>query len=337
MPSLGYGHFFWNWPVLASGYGCSGENRVIAVASPLKARTICTMRHAKIVVIIVWCLSFLLAVPTAFVMNHKRVGLNVTAYWCMKELPEPDHSKAYELYMLILLFIIPVVVMVTTYVIICLKVWEFTDMRTDMRHGRVIAPVTKERVRSSIGGADSSLLGTAYNGGARPSARTERKKDAGEDNKTTKQLVIMLVTVVVLFAICWGPILISNVLTAFGHLQQLNYHYLKPMRMTFNLLSYFNSCINPIVYAFMSKNFRQSFKFAICACLKGKAFVRAYRFSMSIGSTRTSAVSNGVLRPGSVVNRDKSSSSNENTQTHVTTDEDIVELRALSHISQPAV
>ncbi|CAL1530145.1 unnamed protein product, partial [Lymnaea stagnalis] len=126
----------------------------------------------------------------------------------------------------------------------------------------------------------------------------------------------MLVIVVVLFAICWGPILINNVLAAFGILNPLNYDYLKPMRAAFFLMSYMNSCVNPIVYAFMSKNFRQSFKLAICACLKGKPFVRAYRFSTSISSTRMSVISNGRLRPGSVVNRDKSSSSgNDNTQT----------------------
>ncbi|KAK0068688.1 pyroglutamylated RFamide peptide receptor [Biomphalaria pfeifferi] len=312
--------------------------RVIAVASPLKARTICTMRHAKIVVLIVWILSFLLAVPTVLVMNHKRVGLKVTAFWCLKEFQEQTHHKAYELYMLVLLFVLPIVVMVTTYVIICLKVWEFTGMRTDMRHGRVITPVTKERVQTNIGDVESSLLSTSYTVGARESVRTDRKKDTVEDNKMTKQLIVMLVTVVVLFTLCWGPIVINNILVAFDLIEQLNYGPLRPMRTAFHLLSYINSCVNPIVYAFMSKNFRQSFKFAICACLKGKAFVRAYRFSMSIGSTRTSVVSNGIHRPGSVANRDKSSSSgNDNTQTHIAADDELVELRALTHITNPAV
>ncbi|KFM76629.1 hypothetical protein X975_00994, partial [Stegodyphus mimosarum] len=40
----------------------------------------------------------------------------------------------------------------------------------------------------------------------------------------------MLVAVVVLFIICWGPILITNLLTAFDVLDRLNYGYLKPMR-----------------------------------------------------------------------------------------------------------
>ena len=40
----------------------------------------------------------------------------------------------------------------------------------------------------------------------------------------------MLVTVIVLFAVCWGPALIDNVLVAFGMLDRLNIGHLKPMR-----------------------------------------------------------------------------------------------------------
>ena len=78
----------------------------------------------------------------------------------------------------------------------------------------------------------------------------------------------MLVSIIVLFSICWGPILIDNVLVAFGYLNKYNYGYLKYMRQAFALMSYFNSCVNPIVYAFMSKNFRDSFKYALCLCFR---------------------------------------------------------------------
>ena len=106
----------------------------------------------------------------------------------------------------------------------------------------------------------------------------------------------MLVIVLLLFALCWAPILTNNVMTAFGHLQSLHYGYLKPMRQAFFLMSYFNSCLNPIVYAFFSRNFRQSFRMAICACVKGKAFVRAYRYSISAASTRRSGGGGGLAQ-----------------------------------------
>ncbi|GBM16870.1 hypothetical protein AVEN_99761-1 [Araneus ventricosus] len=87
------------------------------------------------------------------------------------------------------------------------------------------------------------------------------------DNATVKQVIKMLVAVVVLFIVCWAPILITNLLTSFDVLDRLNYGYLKPMRTAFHLMSYFNSCINPCIYGFLSANFRNSFKAALVTCL----------------------------------------------------------------------
>lgn len=81
------------------------------------------------------------------------------------------------------------------------------------------------------------------------------------------QVIKMLVAVVVLFIVCWAPILINNLLTSFDLLDRLNYGYLKPMRTAFHLLSYFNSCINPCVYGFLSANFRNSFRTALVSLL----------------------------------------------------------------------
>ena len=84
------------------------------------------------------------------------------------------------------------------------------------------------------------------------------------------QVVKMLVAVVVLFAVSWGPILFNNVLVAFGVLEQLHLGWLKPMRQVFWLLAYLNSSLNPIVYGFMSKNFRESFRNTMWRCVLRK-------------------------------------------------------------------
>ena len=69
----------------------------------------------------------------------------------------------------------------------------------------------------------------------------------------------MILAIILLFVLCWGPLLIDNVLTSFRVLPELHYGSLKPIRQTFAIMAYSNSCFNPIVYAFMSKNFRSSF------------------------------------------------------------------------------
>lgn len=80
----------------------------------------------------------------------------------------------------------------------------------------------------------------------------------------------MLVLIVVLFVVCWAPTLFDQVLAAFEVVDQYHHAHLKYVRQALAIMSYFNSCINPIVYAFMSKNFRSSFKHTMRTifCLK---------------------------------------------------------------------
>ena len=50
----------------------------------------------------------------------------------------------------------------------------------------------------------------------------------------------MLVAVVVIYVICWGPMLIDNVLQAYGILPFLRTGSLKYMGTAFHLMAYFN-------------------------------------------------------------------------------------------------
>lgn len=59
-------------------------------------------------------------------------------------------------------------------------------------------------------------------------------------NRTGWQVVKMLVAVVVLFAICWGPMLVDNVLTAYGYLPRLKGGTHKHLNTAFQLMAYFN-------------------------------------------------------------------------------------------------
>ena len=106
---------------------------------------------------------------------------------------------------------------------------------------------------------------------------------------------MMLVIVVILFAVCWTPLLVDQVLVGFGLVDNLHTGFLKPMRMVFNILAYANSCINPFVYAFMSKNFRDGFKQSVCACVGGTAYYsqNAQMSARSMTSSTRMSTTNG--------------------------------------------
>lgn len=79
---------------------------------------------------------------------------------------------------------------------------------------------------------------------------------------TFLQVLNMLVTVVVIFILCWGPLLCFNMAVALGAIKPYlptEYPYAKNLNTAFSLLAYMNSCLNPVVYGFMSRYFRKSF------------------------------------------------------------------------------
>jgi len=104
--------------------------------------------------------------------------------------------------------------------------------------------------------------------------------------------------IVILFAICWSPTLIDNVLVAFELLDNEHHGFLRYMRQSFALLSYANSCVNPVVYAFMSKNFRAGFRKAL-GCGGRTSCLRAPPTGMAGGpTTATQSLRRGT--PGTI-------------------------------------
>ena len=125
----------------------------------------------------------------------------------------------------------------------------------------------------------------------------------------------MLITIVLLFLLCWGPITFNNLLVSFDIIDYLHIGPLKYIRQCLYALSYFNSCINPIVYGFMSKNFRKSFMTTIVSLCGSKKYnnittnqQNMVRFSFRTRSTTFISVKNGSAqstRVGSYIDKGK--------------------------------
>uniref|UniRef100_A0A3Q3FIU6 KISS1 receptor b n=1 Tax=Labrus bergylta TaxID=56723 RepID=A0A3Q3FIU6_9LABR len=86
-------------------------------------------------------------------------------------------------------------------------------------------------------------------------------KRMGQPSCTLLQVSRMVVVMVALFLICWGPIQICILLQAFG----LRSYVLYKLKIWGHCMSYSNSSVNPVVYAFMGNNFRKAFKQAFPA------------------------------------------------------------------------
>ena len=88
-------------------------------------------------------------------------------------------------------------------------------------------------------------------------SESEMKRNRAQ-GRTTR----MVIAVVFCFLLCWLPLHVILMLQAFGQYPANVVGILGLMLA--NCLAYFNSCMNPILYAFLSSQFRHSFEQALC-------------------------------------------------------------------------
>ncbi|EGW04680.1 galanin receptor type 2 [Cricetulus griseus] len=99
--------------------------------------------------------------------------------------------------------------------------------------------------------------------------RTVDPVAAGSGSQRAKRKVTrMIVIVAVLFCLCWMPHHALILCVWFGRFPLTRATY--ALRILSHLVSYANSCVNPIVYALVSKHFRKGFR-KICAGLLCRA------------------------------------------------------------------
>ncbi|KAF7995618.1 hypothetical protein HCN44_006725 [Aphidius gifuensis] len=266
--------------------------RYYAIVHPMRAQYTCTISQARRIVMVTWAASFLLAIPMLFTQRHKAVGEKVPAFWCVRDSDSVTIWRLHELYMLLLVLVIPLVVMAFCYTAICWEIWLVMKRRYHMTSRHALSPTVNN---NAVNGESIAMTDRRRDGDRSRRSRSRRGDARTEiESRTMKQVVKMLVAVVVLFAICWSPMLIDNVLTSYGILPRLKHDTSKHLNTIFQLMAYFNSCINPIIYGFMSKHFRESFLAAACGgwwcCCRRRVYTPPVKRHPSVSQTRTTSV-----------------------------------------------
>ncbi|XP_065501089.1 galanin receptor 2b-like [Caloenas nicobarica] len=92
-------------------------------------------------------------------------------------------------------------------------------------------------------------------------------EDISESKKAKRKVTKMIIIVTILFCLCWLPyhVVILRYLYGDFPFNQATYAF----RLLSHCMAYANSCLNPIVYALVSKHFRKGFK-KVFSCLLRK-------------------------------------------------------------------
>ncbi|XP_060131207.1 G-protein coupled receptor 54 [Zootoca vivipara] len=188
---------------------------------PLRALRQRTPFVAATVSVSIWAGSFAISTPV-LVYNQLTEG-----YWfgprtyCSESFPSVIHQTAFILYNFLVVYLLPLLTILLCY----------TAMLYQMGRPTVEASDNQCQVRQLA-------------------ERSEAMRG---------KISRMVGTIVVLFAICWGPMQLLILAQAFGSGFRRNYYTYK-LKIWAHCMSYASSSLNPIVYAFMGANFQRAFR-----------------------------------------------------------------------------
>ncbi|XP_076017444.1 cholecystokinin receptor type A [Genypterus blacodes] len=250
--------------------------RYSAICNPLTSRTWQTKSHAVQVITATWVVSFILMLPYPISSKLKPFTRrdNSTGHMCRLMWPNDIIQQSWYVSLLLLLFLIPGIVMMTAYGLISKELYRGVRFE--------VSSTSRERQSSTSsikpGDSDGCYL--------QPSKKSMMLKAAADtvdkkpkparicsSNSTAnliakKRVIRMLLVIVFLFFLCWTPVYVVNAWLAFD--RRLARHLTGAPISFIHLLSYISACVNPIIYCFMNKRFRQGMlaTFTCCSCIE---------------------------------------------------------------------
>ncbi|XP_043941303.1 G-protein coupled receptor 54-like [Protopterus annectens] len=196
-------------------------DRCYATVYPLKSLRHRTPRVAMIVSICIWIGSFILSSPIITFQKTQEGDWYGPRIYCIDHFSSESIKKAFILYQFFSVYLLPLLAICLCYSVMLKRVGQ---------------PVVEP--------ADNSYQ-----------VQLLSERTIAMRSKISK----MVVVIVLLFTICWGPIQLFTLFQGFYPGYQANYTTYK-IKTWANCMSYANSSINPIIYGFMGASFRKSFR-----------------------------------------------------------------------------
>ncbi|GAB0095136.1 orexin receptor type 2 isoform X1 [Sergentomyia squamirostris] len=218
-------------------------DRWYAICFPL--RYVSTNERAIGSIAFIWLVALISDIPEFLTLTtqHKQLRFGSTLFTQCVAQWDNDTEKNFHIARFIMLYTFPLIVMTIAYFQIVRVLWKSDTIpghRESRHHQR---NNNCSYMRNSTVPANSGTMGQL---------RMRRKAAK------------MLVAVVVMFACCYFPVNVLNVLRYTIDIGQSE--IISVLSLFSHWLCYANSAVNPVIYNFMSGKFRREFKNALEKC-----------------------------------------------------------------------
>ncbi|XP_077990785.1 prolactin-releasing peptide receptor-like isoform X1 [Glandiceps talaboti] len=208
-----------------------GLDRYHVVMYPLKRKL--SVKGKNMIILSIWLAAMALASPQLIYANHETryimiedENVTMTYYRCGGDWPQPtdiNYRVMYVWLLFIVTYVLPLILLSGCYIQVALKLWR----------------------RTLPGHID---------------AQRDREQAVAK-----RKVIRTLVSLIILFAVCWFPLNFYNLfLTYNGHYFSSHWEVTTTSRAcVFIWLILSDTIFNPIVYVFLSENFRKNIKMLI--------------------------------------------------------------------------
>ncbi|XP_048763751.1 substance-P receptor-like isoform X2 [Ostrea edulis] len=201
-------------------------DRFFGIVFALRARM--TERRASISLVIIWIFSIIVALPLLFFRQMKsREWLDHTELWC-------DDAWPYELEVVGNITRSTMPLRTAYFVSVSVVLYFIPAVVMSIAYGVIILKLKTTHIPGEI----------------------MDKRDE-QQAKTKRKIIIMLITILVVFCVCWLPCQVMLLYTELRDTRsQLDDWYYK-FEFAAYTMAYSNSALNPLIYAGFNENFKQ--------------------------------------------------------------------------------
>uniref|UniRef100_A0A0K0EN69 G_PROTEIN_RECEP_F1_2 domain-containing protein n=1 Tax=Strongyloides stercoralis TaxID=6248 RepID=A0A0K0EN69_STRER len=237
------------------------------------------LHSARKLIFIIWLLAFIVSLP--YGMFHEVVTFNVSPdsddniRQCIPRYGDENWWKAYNIYLTIIHYFVPLIIVDSAYIIIAINVYRDTQKeknlvsfmkKISLCSNNTVTSIKifnkdkeKDNKNQDIKSFPNIQQTIPFPQSCQQSVVLVNNINNDSSTKSRRKIVTMLIIVVTFFTLCWLPLETYLLLNEVQ--PQINdWHYINVLFFCCHWLAMSNSCFNPIIYGLYNEKYKTEYR-----------------------------------------------------------------------------